>query len=38
MAPPLVITRKQAQVALEVFEDAVVAVERGQGGARGRRR
>jgi 4-aminobutyrate aminotransferase len=36
MAPPLVINRKQAQVALEVFEDAVTAVERGQGGARGR--
>jgi 4-aminobutyrate aminotransferase len=38
MAPPLVVTRKQAQVALEVFEDAVVVVERGQGGARGRKR
>ena len=38
MAPPLVVTRKQAQVALEVFEDSVVAVERGQGGARGRKR
>jgi 4-aminobutyrate aminotransferase len=36
MAPPLVVSREQAQVALEVFEDAVVAVERGQGGARGR--
>ena len=36
MAPPLVINKKQAQVALEVFEDAVTAVERGQGGARGR--
>jgi 4-aminobutyrate aminotransferase len=38
MAPPLVVTRKQAQVALEVFEEAVVVVERGQGGARGRKR
>lgn len=36
LAPPLVVTRRQAQVALEVFEDAVTAVERGQGGARGR--
>jgi 4-aminobutyrate aminotransferase len=37
MAPPLLVTREQAQVALEVFEDAVTEVERGQGGARGRR-
>jgi 4-aminobutyrate aminotransferase len=36
MAPPLVITRQQAQIALEVFEDALAVVERGQGGARGR--
>jgi len=36
MAPPLVLTRPQAQVALEVFEDAVTEVERGLGGARGR--
>jgi len=37
MAPPLVITRREAQVALEVFEEAVTVVERGAGGAKGRK-
>ena len=37
LAPPLGVTRAQAQVALEVFEEAVTVVERGQGGAKGRR-
>jgi 4-aminobutyrate aminotransferase len=36
IAPPLVLSRPQAQTALEIFEDAVTAVERGQGGAKGR--
>jgi 4-aminobutyrate aminotransferase len=36
IAPPLVLKRAQAQVALEVFEDAVTTVERGLGGGRGR--
>jgi 4-aminobutyrate aminotransferase len=32
LAPPLTLTRQQAQTALEVFDDAVTAVERGRRG------